>query len=574
MATTLADATITKTATANAGNNIFDITFSLPANKVKNAPIVIDVVILLDRSTFDGSSGAYLQIAAQQFVQNLYDAADASNGNVTFKVGLLWFDATVHPYEENSVAGLFELSSTNLIDMKSFLKSNTGAGTNLHGAIAMGKTWLDSDTTVPGDNKFMIIFSDFAGYFTDDGSGNGLGRYAIKVAGIIPDTSAAGIPTYESNLEYVYKETVLNHYPSLADLQNNSYVYTVDMIDKLINGVALLDIDATTPDLNYLINIGSTYGEYPYSTYYSGSTVTTGTPALIDFTGAEIATMLTQSEYRAKDMPTMFEKSIYFTGNLFKEMVDSDYIITAITTKYRWDIGNSVHTNVLGYQNMAYQMWFETYIGDRYDVTNGLTQIQATNIFDQVEAEIYYIIGKATITDIIAPEFEYIDGSAVVKVAGTELPVTKISQYIYGFGLLIAVNEYEYMFEYNPTLKTVLWDINVPVSRDNPLDLIFKVRFIGDPCETSSLVLPTNTSAVMDYMDSYDATVLRLTAYNEHLNIPSPLVTISSNGASCRMVTAPKTGVDKTVVPWLMVLCFLVGVCLKEYFNMKEDVGF
>jgi len=544
---TLAEgAEISKTAHANSNGYEWDITFSLPSKQAVITPVA-DVVIILDKSTLGGST-TNLKLATQKFIDDLW--AKSQNDGITFRVGVIWFNADVHTYAND----LVELNATNYLEIKDFLDSYAGSGTNFHGAIMQGKKWLDADTTTPNKNKFMIVLSDFAGNLLDAGDGIGLARYAIRDASVTrPDTQPVGSPIYESNAECFDKQ-LWGQYPLLSDLEGPTpnFVYTIAMIDDLISGQKLLT-GVAPRDLSLLTTVGSSVGEYSLTA--NGGTGTT-------LTADQIAALPSQVENREIDVPTIFEKSIYLTGNLFLEMKASDYSVMAITQDY-----NNLNT-VLGYQNKAYVQWFKQNIGDQYDITGGVPDDVANGIFAHITSVIFDIVGKGTITDVIADEFEYINNRFSVEVNGAILPVTTISEYEHGFGELLASGLYEYQLKYDPSTRTVTWDINVSASRYQQLELTFKIKYKDDICKIGSpMNLKTNKSAILDYVDSIDAEAGL--PYNKHITMDSPVVSVSNKIDFCKRHEPPKTGVTPNMSPWLF-LTFLGLLSLSCAYEMMK----
>ena len=560
MITVFADDTvIKKTANVTSNPGEFDITFTLPSKQGEINPVA-DVVVVLDKSTLGGTSNP-LRGEAQAFIAKLWEKSQSDN--VTFKVGIIWFDANVHTYSDD----LVELTAENYTKIQKFLSGYIGSGSNLHGSILKAQKWLDEDTAVLSQHKFLVVMSDFAGYFFDEGNGIGLGRYAIRNENVsAPAIGNSGDPVYESNLEYVDKVS-LGQYPTMSDLEgpNPDFKYTVEMIDDLISGKKLLTGIAPI-NSDDLTKIGANYGEYAYTQY--------GTNYAL-FTAEQIGTMPNQEYNRQVDVPTSFEKSIYLTGNLFKEMKSNNYSIFAITQDYRM-------TNVLGYQSRAYIEWFKENIGTSFDVTNGVSDTVAKDIFNNIGSTIFDLLGKGTITDVIADEFDYINEGFSVNIDGTELLITQISQYKYGFGeMLASSSNYEYELDYNPNTKTVTWNLNVSASRYKTLELTFKVKYTGDLCEIENTMnIETNKSAVLDYVNSIDAQLE--IPYNKQVKMDSPTVSLSKDGANCPTPEdpevpenpetpdkpdVPNTGVNTSYSTWLLLLLLATAVGTKEILN-------
>ena len=540
---------IGKTAEATSNPNEFDIIFNLPT-KQNEIAAVVDVVIVLDKSSLGGSSNP-LKTEAQNFIATLWEKSQKDN--ITFKIGLIRFNANVQAYEDD----LLVLTADNYTKMQDFLAGYDGSGTNFHGALLQAKKWLDNDTTVSEQHKFLVVISDFAGYFVDAGDGLGLGRYATRHQDVsVPSTGLPGTPVYESNAEYNDK-TKWGQYPPLADLQgtNPNFKYTTTMIEDLISGKKLLT-GVAPANIDDLKTIGTKYGEYSFSEYGTNYT---------KFTPDQISTMPSQMDNRQSDFPTMFEKSIYLCGNLFKEMKSNGYSVFGITKNYNMNI-------VLGYQNKAFVDWFEEKIGPRFDVTGGASDEVAKEIFAQVTSTIVELLGKGTITDVIADEFDYINEGFMVALDGIKLPITKISEYEYGFGNELAPTNsgiFEYMLTYDPTTKTVKWDLNVSASKYRNLQLVFKVSYNGDVCAIDKPIdVKTNKSALLEYVNSIDLEAGL--SYNKSIAIDSPTVTISNKDADCKKPVPPNTGISNNFSAWFGLLAMASIVAGKEAISKQQ----
>ena len=540
---------IGKTAEATSNSSEFDIIFSLPT-KQDEIQAVVDVVIVLDKSSLGGSSNP-LKTEAQNFIATLWEKSQTDN--ITFKIGLIRFNANVQTFEED----LLVLTADNYSKMQDFLAGYDGSGTNFHGALLQAKKWLDNDNTISDQHKFLVVISDFAGYFVDAGDGLGLGRYAIRHQDVtVPSTGLPGNPVYESNAEYNDK-TKWGQYPALSDLQgtNPSFKYTTAMIEDLISGNKLLTGVAPV-NIDDLKTVGTNYGEHSYSEYGTNYS---------KFTSEQISSMPSQLDNRQSDFPTMFEKSMYLCGNLFKQMKGSGYNVFGITKNYNMNI-------VLGYQNKAFVEWFEEKIGPRFDVTGGASDEVAKEIFSQVTSTIVELLGKGTITDVIADEFDYINERFAVKLDGIELPITAISEYEYGFGNELAPTGsgiYEYKLTYNPSTKTVKWDLNVSASKFRNLQLIFKVSYNGDVCALDKPIqVKTNKSAQLEYVNSIDHEAGL--SYNKKIVMDSPTVTISSKDADCTKPVPPNTGINSNFAAWFGLLAIASIVAGKEIINKQK----
>ncbi|MDR3214861.1 MAG: VWA domain-containing protein [Bacilli bacterium] len=467
------DISISKTVTKNSKGE-YDLTFSLPSTQgeiVKEA----DVVIVIDKSSVSDLAGLKAATA------KLIDTMNAKKG-VSFKVGVVWYNANVH----DGTNGLLNLNNSTEETIKDAIVNYSGSGTNLYGGILRGMQWLEADTSVPDNYKFLIVASDFGGYLTDAGNGEGLVRFSSD-----DGIKAAYRGNFDITSKYGYN--YVSDKAKISDLINNKI---------LLNGVL--------SDDDYLTKIGGEVGEYSFDGNVGA------------LSAAQIAGLRKAADFVLPDMPSMFEKSIYLSGNLLNEANDKGYRLIGVTKAY------SSANSTARYASDAFKEWFED-IGDRYDLDSGMT---AEKAFDDIASEIFDLIGSGVITDELSDDFDIVEGSYTILDDGIEIPSVKIDDSHIGFGDPDDNGVYPYVLEYAAN-HTIKWHINATASRYELLQLTMGVKYNKDVCLLKNdNELYTSKMAQINYMSSVEK-LDGVLDFTKALKINNPAVLLSSKGSNC-----------------------------------------
>ncbi|MDO1605671.1 hypothetical protein Q2T76_06310, partial [Lactobacillus sp. YT155] len=251
---------------------------------------------------------------------------------------------------------------------KGFAASYT-AGSNLHGGLLKSQKLLDSDTEVEADHKYLIVASDMAGWLVDNGSGTG-SSIALRDGSLIGNVVSSGNQDFYSRY---YRNP-------LADK-------TVADIDNLINNMTMFNGQTPTGDyVKYMQQYGTSIGEYPYNWLKYGSLFHP------TWSEEEKATKPKNTQVSKPQFPTYYEKSMYLSGRVFKDMKTAGYNISELTTPYQAD--DAQYAN-LHNTNQRFQEWLEQNIGKRFDSTRNESMAE---ILADLKAKIYYQVGKGQIT--------------------------------------------------------------------------------------------------------------------------------------------------------------------------------
>ncbi|TLG73016.1 MucBP domain-containing protein [Culicoidibacter larvae] len=490
---------IGKSASATDTAHQYDVTFTLPTQAMEE-PETVDIVFVLDTTTISSFS------AVKQQFNDFVDKLNAQD-NLIVNIGIVTFNINV----SNKLNGLMELNDANITAIKNGFAASYTAGSNMYGGLLIGKDILDSGTA---DHKYIVLASDFGGYKSDAGNGTGVSQFFM-------DGTIIGFNTNNSDFNGKY------YYTQAAN--SEASVLTVDAIANLIDNKVFFNgtpVDSQTEP--YLLQAGAAIGEYPDSWQYS---------FIHTFTEAEKATMPTYTLTRSAAWPTMMEKNIYLTGNLFKDMKASGYNVMAVTTPYQPQTGAGGEAYKIKFNTVtnSYKDWFEQEIGTRYETTNGDTFL---DMLDDIESELIYLLGKGKITDVVHPDFKIVPGiQPTVLLNDVALAVTDLGNGSYGFG---SEDNGVYPYVYNVSTdvngkETVTWDINKEATKDDVLKFTFRIELKDIPNQPGDYTYDTNESAVVDYMDSKEAKE-GVSDFTKQTSLPSPQVTVKRVGVLVRHV--------------------------------------
>lgn len=439
-------------------------TFALPEAKKREN---IDIILILDKSSVGSFSD--LRTALQAFLGDALFQSQESN--INYKIGVIWFDYNVH----NVTEGLVPLTQDVIKSIfVAFDKINT-TGTNIHGAVNRAKEWLDDDAYIDSDSKYVVIFSDLAGYLVDDGTGTGLSRFALS------DDKPIAVANDEMSTKYT----------SELDID-------IDTITSLIaDGKLLNGINA---DMARLMLEEAPEWEYPYQ----------DRDEIRKTADADLVEKLKKAyDYLTPDMPTMFEKSIYQTGNVLLAMKESGYTVNAVTKKY--------YSGNFGSTIKAFQEWFSTYIGARYDYDNPPQEITLEHYVQAISRDTYSYIGKGTLSDLIPEEFEIVMDSITVMRNDSLIPNKTFPEYpgvIFFYDELPEGAHVPLSLEYktnNENQTELLWNINTTLNNIEELQISYIVRYKGalDESKPGEAIKQTNLNPCLKYVNAAEAIVNR-----------------------------------------------------------------
>ena len=475
-----------KTATNLDASYESQVTLSLPAADTKGD---LDVAFVLDGST--SSDEDDLAGAAAELLDTL-----SAYENLDVKVGVVIFGGYV-PVLYNS--GLLTLSDadnvtalqTALTD-KSYADATGRSGSNLQAGVEAAQAMLDGDTAVDAADKYLIILSDGAArMWYEDGQAVSQAYYPFD------DSTGDGF-WWNSNSDFV-------------DLRYGG--------GKLAPGFAQVWSDGQS---------GKDIGAYglSYEDKESGS-----------YTADDIAPyeVMMNGEYY-----TTYEAATYYAATAIVEAAQKNQVIF-VTYGYHDE------TNYGQYIES-----FKAWLADNGIVTRYNSEtLDAGAIFSAVKDELIQLVDAGSrVVDVIGYggdyNFDFVNdiSKLTLTVNGQALEKTAISAASYGFGGDGAGN-YDFVVTYYPdgqggsADECFVWDINVPVTKDAPVQLTYSVQ-LTDP-ETAPGTygqydadgsqgyagLYTNDSAVLYPIDSNGSQ-----GFPERFAKPTVSYTVSGGGSS------------------------------------------
>lgn len=462
------------------GNNEYQIRFTIPGETKIEKP-VIDVMFVLDGSS---TAPAAFRTSLITMLENLA----ANSANVTYKVGLVMFDRNVY----DKSGGLIDITdSANITKIKTaILGFSSGGGTNLQGAVMLGKDILDKDTDVPASNKYCITMSDLKSYlFTRTPGGVHQEVYTVN-----SQNKAGGVWTYDG-----------------SNLYGNANLFpagtiTVDKIQALITKMVIPSsgkVVSNTAWLTALDDTGSIFDAEGGETA-ANAAVAAGTALIPATAGANDVTA------------TSYDKSIYLVGQDWLTMKNAGY--TQYLLYEPWHGSADNHGSLF----KSFSEWFEQYIGPKYSST----ATEVTESLENITSDIINSVHKGTLTDQINTQnFTFKEDSIELSYSGTVLTPTDLGGGSYGYGTLTG-GVYQFVATVNAAKDTVTLDINAPISDGNKLVMTF-IQTYKEGSATAGSTIGTNNKARLDFMNTTEFKK-DPTTYTRYMNFPSPTITIAN----------------------------------------------
>ena len=504
-----------------AKDNETDITLTLPSAEYHH---VYDIVFVMDSS----SSTFNNNVDFSTYVNELWQ--EVSEKDAVLKVGIIKcrgyaFD-TIDLASDGTYSGLVEYSE----DTKSVIDAGIAyteaqlkalsSGTNMHGGLDKANEWLEADTSVEDDHKFVILLMDGKTYIWNNEENDPTTYYT----------------QYQSSSGVTGKPSVgqsTGAYTKSAYKHKDNYFYT-DMSDlsKMFYFEDYADLYAVDNE-----EIASTNTIYDYHCYYADKQGSAATGSLTQFpttngnsftyafaknyyqfipngnyedlhfleTAPYEATLNETGDAYTYDFespnpdflqvhPDSLQKALYLTGHLWTDMTEK--YNTAAVIYSGWGGGSG-----LGIAK-SFCNWIKAAGNSDYaaDIMN--TEAVAA-IFDTIKEEILYMVKSGIVTDQIEDEFTLVNkgndtftmtrnGEALAVSAGE-------SENEWNFGSADAEGVYPYSVVYDPDTNSFQWIIRVPVENANPITLKYTLAIDK---ESEAGFYDTNKSAVLDYVTS------------------------------------------------------------------------
>lgn len=388
--------------------------------------------------------------------------------------------------QANTCLELTELNADNMDEIETAIRTEAQSGTNTHAGMLVGKEMLDNDTAVDADRKYLVFVSDGLTYIFDK---------EMNAINSIQATNG------ENGVMHGNDCWGIRHYLEGGDkyIPEDWSVYLQDVADHLSDVQQYVQPYNGMDDTNYIPK---------------GNT----------------------------ELPTTVDVALYKTSQVFEEAVDAGYHCYSIkanseaASNYPW--------------GQSYMEYLQTVSGND-DVT-----------FEDIQNDIYYLVDAGSkVIDVIGSgenyDFQFINDPAQITltVNGVSQKLTRISDTSYGFGDPNGSKDgqtYPYILTYYPdgspevAGEHFVWEINVPVTNFNPVQLTYGVKLSSTEVEVGDYLADTNTSATLKYISTDGQTgeeLFPVPNVNYHIALLQPAdMTIYMGGEHGYSGVADETG--------------------------------
>lgn len=505
------------------GKYTSNVTLSLPAAEEE---LVTDVVFVLDKST-----SATVEDDALDMLGDLQKQIE--NTDAKIKVGVVIFNK-----EANVELELTELTDDSISDIETAIRTKISSGTNMHAGLLAGKEMLDNDTSVDSSRKYLIFVSDGISYMYN-------AEPTVTAYYWMNDGSPYfSFDNYAWNFKYGN-----NNAPS-------------DWANWLTTIGTIIDKDDT------VIQIG--YGSDAYETLVRYRTKDTDEFNNRNNVPTNLATEAGSLESNTYAMN--IDRSLYYTYQVYTAAQEAGYHCYAIAA----ETGDSATTYQWGPS-------FMNYLANGEKVS-----------FDDIQNNIYYLLDAGSrVVDVIgygtdnhdnSYDFDFVNdaGALTLTVGGNELAVTNLtddidpemsyptntnetSRYGFGEGSADYAGGYPYVLHYYAngqdgySDECFVWDINVPVSQFETVQLTYTVRLTNPQTDGG-----TYGEYDDDGSEKYDSLLT---------NKEAVLYPVDSNNEQGTPEYFNRPTVSYEVVPGLDLSKELSYVGTKAYTGGKVDSG-
>lgn len=413
------DLSVGKTATNLDENFQSDVTLLLPAASFKRS---LDVAFVLDGSTStdrsdltDQASDLLAELAAMQ--------------NLNVKVSLTVFGGSVPVLDGTDLLALSDGDNLALLQEKLTSSYNSvpgRSGSNLQAGVDEARTVLAADQAVPTSGKYMIILSD------------GAARMWVQ-----DDVAYSQTFTFGESVLWNSIEDFVARYSESNPPRSFSEVWSAGQsgMDIGAYGMTEAEKNAATPSSPGVASSSVVLSDPNYYTTYEAATY-------------QAATSIVAA---ADEAHVLFVSYPYHTGTLYGDYTESFK---------SWLAANDYVT--------------------RYDSA----VLDPSTIFSEIEDDLIQLVGPgSTVIDVMGKteeyDFDFIDriDRMVLTVDGVVLDKAQISDHSYGFGHS-GGGDYDFVVTYYPDgyetySECFVWDINVPVTMDEPVAFMYAVQLVN-----------------------------------------------------------------------------------------------
>lgn len=446
-----------------------EVTLSLPAADYKKD---LDVVFVLDGSTSTDEDSL-----AEQTAELLDGLAAYENLNV--KAGLVIFGGTtVLLNEENeAINNLMELTDETAALLKGEIVNTAydgmagRSGSNLQGGVDAARALLEADTAVAAEDKYIIILSDGAArMWCENGEAVSQAYYA--------NLDAPNVVFWNSNSDFLDVRWKDDNEPT----RSFSDVWSAAAEGKDIGSYGML---------KSVYDTGKATGVYPEGSVASYDTVKND-----------------------PDYFTTYEAATYYAAVSITEATEEANVIL-VSYPYHSEKNYGMYIE-------SFKAWLAENGVTRYDSADS----SAEQIFANVKKDLVQLVDAGSyVEDYMGYvdgedgyDFDFVNDAAALsmKVGEKELQAEKIAENQYGFGK----NDqgYDFVVKYEAgngkDTEHFVWEINVPVTKENTVQLTYTVELKNPQTEPGTYGkydadgskqyegLLTNNSAVLYPKDS------------------------------------------------------------------------
>ena len=445
------------------------VTLSLPAGDYAGS---LDAVFVLDGST--STDAQDLASCASNLMKAL-----AEYQNLNVKVGLVIFGgSTPILYTSDNLLDFSDESNVNQLVQEITDKSYDGksgrSGSNLQAGVKEAQKMLKADSSVDDSDKYLLLLTDGGARMWVNDSGKSMSQTYYQNNG--KNVSWGSNQDYASRYIEKNPQPEIRKFSEVWEAGNSNPDFAKYAMTEADAKKAEADEKAVGADWETVCDTDSSY--YPsmeVATYYAATSIIEASK---------------KSNVIWVDYP-------YHSGQ-YKEYTDSFK---------SWLASNNYIT--------------------RYDST----QSDAETIFSDVKDQLTYLLDAgSTVVDYMGYvkgdyNLDFINKSdtLTLTVGGEKKAVTQLGENSYGFGDKLDSGKYEYELTYSPAddgEEHFQWDINVPVTKDAPVQLSYTVR----------LVNPKTIAGTYGVYDKYGENNDGSASYDLYTNNKATLNPVDSNG--------------------------------------------
>ena len=505
------------------------VTLSLPSAEYQNA---VDIVFVTDSSSSTDLGQQFVQASTQ-----LFESIVENNPGVVLKIGVILFTGSANDavsyvsngahtgltvYNDdtkNIFKNVFKISENMTKDE---FRNAFGRGSGPHSGLDMANMWLEADSDVKDDNKYVILFTDGKGYIWADENHKATTIYAQYYTSNAYKLASGGKPTLSQVMGYNKQSYSVD----VLDKTGKSNIVWFPTYEALYNSTNEELTGATKWDQPCFYAYGATWQNANPDGTIIKHDVTNGTALFgkgsstygyhedyqywYEFTPNDAWTGITYQEanpfevIKNEDGTYTFDVNTvnpdyyqYHVDNLQKGLYKTGHLWTEMGEKYNqavitYDSSTGGGLELVG----PFKQWLRDhsdYSANKTDAT------EVANLFNNIDNDIQYMVSRGVVSDKIGDDFSLKNATSEdcfrMTLNGEDLDVT-FENGVWSFGEPDANGVYPYTVAYAAATKTITWTINVPVKNTEPITLSYDL-LLRDDAPTG--FYDTNESAVLDF---------------------------------------------------------------------------